>query len=98
VDAMPKGGLIMLTTQNIEDRFEVIIRDNGAGIDKENMDKIFDLYYTTKPQGKGTGLGLSLVYDTIKEHKGTIEVESEPDKGTVFTMSFPIYEEPDSGN
>ncbi len=68
---------------------EIIISDNGCGIPKENMDKIFDPFFSTKGQ-KGTGLGLSVIWGIIDNHNGTIEVTSEINKGTSFIIRLPI--------
>jgi len=74
------------------DKIEITVSDNGKGIPKENLRKIFDIFFTTKgPQG--TGMGLSLAYRIIKDHGGNIAVESEMRKGTRFTVSLPIWEE-----
>jgi len=71
---------------------EVVLVDNGCGIPRENLKKIFDVFFTTKgPQG--TGMGLSLAYRIIKDHNGDIAVESEVGKGTKFTVSLPIWVE-----
>ncbi|MDP2366205.1 MAG: ATP-binding protein, partial [Ignavibacteria bacterium] len=66
----------------------ISITDNGAGIKKENLDKIFDPFYSTKEKN-GTGLGLSIAKSIIQRHKGKIEVQSEPGKGTTFTLVIP---------
>lgn len=68
----------------------VSIADNGQGIPSENIPTIFEPFFTTKEVGQGTGLGLSIVYDIVKKHGGDIDVESTVDKGTVFTVRFPI--------
>ncbi|MCP5463921.1 MAG: PAS domain-containing protein [Deltaproteobacteria bacterium] len=65
------------------------VQDSGTGIDKKVLNRIFDPYYTTKGQGEGTGLGLSITYKIIQEHHGKIDVESELNKGTTITISFP---------
>jgi len=70
---------------------EVSIQDTGCGIEKEKLEKIFEVYYTTKPDGLGTGLGLVVVKDIVeKQHKGKVLVESEPGKGTTFTVRLPL--------
>ena len=70
------------------------IADNGPGIPRENLRRIFEPFFTTKPAGKGTGLGLSLVCEIIREHAGSIEVESEPGLGATFIVELPITAEP----
>ncbi len=67
------------------------ISDTGCGIDLNNMDKIFDPYFTTKETGEGTGLGLSMVHGIVEEHGGFIEVESLPGKGTTFSIFLPVF-------
>ena len=71
---------------------KVIIKviDNGFGIPKNSVDKIFQPFYTTKPPGQGTGLGLSLSYDVIKAHDGTIKVETKENEGTVMIVELPV--------
>jgi signal transduction histidine kinase len=69
------------------------ISDTGHGIDPEDLPRIFEPFYSTKGDGKGVGLGLSMVYGIIREHNGTIEVQSEPGEGTSFKMVLPT--EPD---
>ncbi len=68
------------------------VNDNGAGIAKENLDKIFEPYFTTKKQDKGTGLGLSVVFGIVKEHKGDIKVVSEVGKGTTCLVYLPLMD------
>jgi signal transduction histidine kinase len=69
---------------------EIRVQDTGHGITEENIEKIFDPFFTTKETGHGVGLGLAISYGIVKEHKGTIQVESELGKGTIFTVSFPL--------
>lgn len=86
-----KGGKLTLKTERDEKGgVSVRIADTGPGISPENIGKIFDPYFTTKPQGEGTGLGLSITYGIIKEHGGNIQVESVLGQGTVFIVSFPL--------
>ena len=68
----------------------ITVADSGVGIAPENLEKIFDLFYTTKPAGKGLGLGLSTTYGIIKAHGGEITCESKQGKGTTFTVLLPI--------
>ncbi len=73
-----------------EEGIEIVVSDNGTGIPKNIIDKIFQPFFTTKPTGDGTGLGLSLVYDIVtKEHNGTIKVQSKQGEGTEFTVHLP---------
>jgi len=69
---------------------EVIFEDSGAGITPENLDKIFNLYFTTKPGG--SGVGLALVYRTVHLHDGDIEVQSLAGHGTTFRITLPLAE------
>jgi PAS domain S-box-containing protein len=86
--AMSKGG--KLRVQTVQKRNELLLKieDTGVGIPDENMDKIFEPYFTTKDFG--SGLGLTLVYKIVKEHLGDIEIKSKVGEGTSFTLSFPI--------
>ncbi len=84
-------GQIHIQTQKAEDRVQIIIKDNGAGISKQDLPKIFDPFFTTKEIGQGSGQGLSIAYAIIVEkHNGKIECQSEPGKGSIFTISLPI--------
>jgi len=69
---------------------EIEVSDTGSGIPEENYDKIFDPFFTTKETGHGVGLGLAISYGIIKEHKGSISVESKVGQGTTFTVRFPL--------
>ena len=90
-DACEGGGLITVTTEVIgRENVVVHVRDNGAGIDPAHLGKIFEPFFTTKPHNKGTGLGLSVCYGIVKDHGGRIDVESEPGKGTVFSVFLPL--------
>ncbi len=91
VESMPsKGCLTVISELEKEPKSARIeIRDTGYGIPEESRDKLFDPFFTTKDAGKGTGLGLSIVYGVVKNHKGTIKVDSRVGKGTVFKLKFP---------
>lgn len=71
----------------------ISIRDNGCGMEPDVVNRIFDPFFTTKPVGKGTGMGLAVVHGIMKNHGGEIKVESEPGKGTLFTIEFPLTRE-----
>ena len=83
--AMPNGGRLRITARTRAGRqLEIAFEDSGLGIPPEDLSRIFDLYFTTKPQG--SGIGLSLVYRTVQLHDGDIEVQSVPGRGTTFTV------------
>ncbi len=88
--AIEKQGTITLRSGRDSDEVWVEISDTGKGIPKEQLKRIFDPFYTTKPVGVGTGLGLSLSYSIIKKHRGRIEVSSEVNKGSQFRVYLPI--------
>jgi PAS domain S-box-containing protein len=89
-DAMPQGGTLTVTTRATEGNgVEIQFRDTGRGIPPEHLPHVFDPLFTTKPTGEGTGLGLSVSQGIIQRHKGTIEVRSEVDEGTTFTIRLP---------
>lgn len=90
VQAIREQGNIWISTRREGDEIVIEIRDDGKGIPEEALPKIFDPFFTTKPVGQGTGLGLSISYNIIREHGGTIEVESEVDRGTRFRIRLPI--------
>ena len=71
----------------------VSVADTGQGIPEANLSRIFEPFFTTKEVGKGTGLGLSITYDIVKKHNGEITVQSEPGKGSVFTVRIPVVKE-----
>jgi len=78
------------TTKNLGDKIEIRIRDNGIGVSPELKEKIFNPFFTTKPAGEGTGLGLSMSHDiVVKQHGGTIDVNSEPGMFTEFIVTLP---------
>jgi signal transduction histidine kinase len=90
LDAMPQGGKLRIELFQTGREAAVRITDTGAGIKAEHLAHIFDPFFTTKGIGKGTGLGLSISYAIIKEHEGRIQVESEPGKGSSFTIVIPM--------
>jgi signal transduction histidine kinase len=84
-----KGEIRIDVAERKEKQVEIIFADNGSGISSENLKRIFNLYFTTK--SKGSGIGLSVVQKIISEHNGLISVQSEPGKGTIFTIILPKY-------
>ena len=83
--------MVTISTKKVDDNIEIIVKDNGSGISEENLEKIFQPFFTTKPTGKGTGLGLSLAYDIItKGHGGVLAVSSEEGVGTAFSITLPF--------
>jgi signal transduction histidine kinase len=82
------GGRVSVSTAKDGGRLAVVIEDSGHGIPKEHLQRVFDPFFTTKQDG--TGLGLSIVQGIIAEHRGTISFDSEPNRGTTCTLTFPI--------
>jgi two-component system, NtrC family, sensor kinase len=88
-----EGGSICITTGlDRAGRIRLTVQDTGAGIPAELLGKVFDPFFTTKPVGEGTGLGLTISHRIVEEHRGTIEVESQPGKGTSFIITLPSIE------
>ncbi len=111
-DAMPNGGAIGISTSYAPSLKALgatgdgagpvkavclAVEDNGVGIDKDTVAKIFDPFFTTKGMGKGTGLGLSVVYGICEQHGGWVEVDSEPGRGSTFSIYLPAVTEDKSG-
>jgi signal transduction histidine kinase len=80
---------VSVTTKKVDGHIFIHVKDNGNGIPKNVVDKIFQPFFTTKPTGEGTGLGLSLAYDIIKAHGGTLKVESKENEGSEFIIQLP---------
>jgi signal transduction histidine kinase len=92
IDAMPEGGALSLGVfweDRMRKKVRLEIADTGLGIQTHHLDRVFDPFFTTKEVGKGTGLGLSLVHGIVKEHQGTITIESQPGQGTKFAIILP---------
>jgi two-component system NtrC family sensor kinase len=99
INAMPKGGTLRISAKTAANEgqlsgksgfIEIRFQDTGCGIAEENIDKIFDPFFTLKEDRNGIGLGLSLSYGIVREHGGTISVESKVNEGTSFTIYLPI--------
>lgn len=94
-DAMPQGGQVTVRIapkkdDSGKDLIQLLFIDRGAGISPENVEKIWDPFFTTKPEGKGTGLGLAICRRVIEEHHGSIEIESTVGQGTTVIVKLPI--------
>lgn len=97
-DAMPAGGAILITLLDLGDELELMVEDEGTGMDEATLKQIFVPLYTTKPEGQGTGLGLAIVKGLVDELGGTVEVASVPGEGSCFTLRLPkaLSSPPDS--
>ncbi len=110
-DAMPDGGTLTLRAENVTlderdarknidadpgEYVAIIVADTGVGMPDDVLDKIFEPFFSTKPEGEGTGLGLSTAYSIIKGHDGFIDVSSEEGTGTRFRIFLPVAEEPEA--
>lgn len=93
VDAMPEGGQLKLICKQEDHFLKIICKDSGEGIKKEDLENIFNPFFTTKKPGEGTGLGLFITYNEVKKMNGDIHVESEYGVGTTFTVVLPMKQE-----
>jgi signal transduction histidine kinase len=90
VHASPENGRVTVSTRRVDHGVSIRVADDGHGIDPVIRGRIFDPFFTTKPQGVGTGLGLSISHGIVADHGGHIDVESEPGRGTTFTVTLPL--------
>ena len=88
-DAMKTGGWLTIASRFENGSVVAEVKDTGSGIAAPNLSRIYDPFFTTKAVGQGTGLGLSVTYGVVQEHHGTIECDSQPGRGTCFTLTFP---------
>ncbi len=91
IEAMTDGGRLGLSLAHVDSTVKIKITDTGMGISEANRQKIFEPFFTTKEEGYGTGLGLSIVYGIARRHEGTVTVDSEPGKGSTFTITLPQF-------
>jgi signal transduction histidine kinase len=92
--AMGDSGTLTVKCSTQSDTVVAMVSDTGCGIPDENLNQIYDPFYTTKPVGIGTGLGLYIVYKIVAKHGGTIDVESRVGRGAAFTLRFPHISAP----
>jgi CheY-like chemotaxis protein len=109
VDALPQGGTIHITTRGLHmspengedkkpDRIMVEVRDTGIGMDEKTRQRCLEPFFSTKRSRGGAGLGLAMVYGTVERHDGSIQIESEPGKGTTVRLIFPVRQAPASSH
>ncbi len=85
-----QGEIVIRTTNPDEEHIAIAVIDNGSGISKNDMAHIFEPFFSTKRNTSGIGLGLSIVHGIVENHKGQIEVKSEPDQGTNIKITLPL--------
>ena len=90
IESTGKQGQVTITTRKVDNTVELRVEDTGCGIPPSHLDKLFNPFFTTKPEGQGTGLGLSISFGIAQEHGGTLCATSEEGKGSCFILSLPI--------
>ena len=93
IKQIKESGVIYIFLSKSDDWIKLEVKDEGAGIPKKIISRIFDPFFTTKDVGKGAGLGLSICQTIVEKHNGSITVQSEPNKGSTFTVQLPICRE-----
>ncbi|HZW81821.1 MAG TPA: ATP-binding protein, partial [Candidatus Deferrimicrobium sp.] len=93
-EAMPGGGIFTVHAALVEEKVTLKVWDTGRGIPHDLTDKVFDPFFTTKEDG--SGLGLSIGYQIVMNHRGSISLNSRPNRGTTFTISLPVSHQPTS--
>jgi signal transduction histidine kinase len=88
IDAMPSGGTLVVRTGHQEGAITLSVSDTGSGLTREECERLFTPYYTTKQHG--TGLGLAIVQSVVSDHHGKVQVESEPGRGSTFRIELPL--------
>ncbi|MFQ5825428.1 MAG: sensor histidine kinase, partial [bacterium] len=99
LDALPQGGELMIRTslkaKNEKEFIQIEFIDNGMGIKEEDLEKVFEPFYTTKGTGERVGLGLSISRDIIQRHQGTMSIKSKKGEGTIVTIRLPLSQKID---
>ena len=88
VEASPPGAAVTIRTRLRDGLAEISVVDRGSGIDQEHREQIFNPFFTTKPEG--VGLGLAIVARIVDAHSGSLDVESEPGRGSIFRLTLPV--------
>ncbi len=89
IQAMEAGGSLRVTAERHDGQVEIVIRDTGTGIPQDRLDRVFDLFYSTKKAGEGTGLGMWMTYELVKKYRGHIALESREGSGTRVAILIP---------
>jgi signal transduction histidine kinase len=89
IQSMENGGTLDISAHRNHSKVIIEMTDSGEGISREDLGRVFDPFFTTKKPGEGTGLGLWLTYEVVKNYNGEVSVQSEPEKGTKVSLSFP---------
>jgi signal transduction histidine kinase len=89
IQASPEGGVITVRVVSADDECRIDVEDNGPGMEPDVIERVFEPFFTTKDVGEGTGLGLAVAYGIVREHGGRIAVESEPGRGSRFSVHLP---------
>ncbi len=88
--SLGEGGTIDVEARGVGDHVEVSVRDDGPGVRREHLDRVFEPFFTTRPRGEGAGLGLTIAREIATDHHGRIDVESSPGRGATFTLVLPL--------
>ena len=91
IESTGAQGTITITTRELDGYIELSVQDTGCGIEPSHLDKLFNPFFTTKPEGQGTGLGLSISFGIAQEHGGTLHASSKDGEGSCFTLCLPIH-------
>ena len=95
-NAMPEGGHLQISAASDDDGVEIKFADTGTGIESEHLDRIFEPFFTMRPDDGGTGLGLAVSYGIAVAHNGTLTVDSTPGRGTTFALRLPLSDDDDA--